>query len=96
MSAKTKKIIKWAGVFIALLAFWMVLMCGAPMLHAEAKPPSKSKFYDFGEQLIDGEIRKPQAIYTDSRARVKFERLLKLKRSFMRDLMQTSKEKVFK
>tara|TARA_R100000008_G_scaffold74804_1_gene53735 strand:- start:102 stop:365 length:264 start_codon:yes stop_codon:yes gene_type:complete len=65
----------------------------------EAKPPSNStraKFYDFSEQLIDGEIRKPTALYTDSRQKVKFERLLKLKRSFMRELFDTAKEKVFK
>lgn len=80
-----------------MLAFWMVLMCGAPMLHA--KPPAnsgKSKFYDFSEQLIDGEIKKPTALYTSSRAKVKFDRLLRLKRSFLPDLMDTAREKVFK
>ena len=66
------------------------------MANAETKPPSKSKFYDFSEQLIDGEIRKPQALYTSSRAKVKFERLLRLKRSFLPDLMETAKQKVFK
>ena len=67
------------------------------MLHA--KPPAnsgKSKFYDFSEQLIDGEIKKPTALYTSSRAKVKFERLLRLKRSFLPDLMDTAREKVFK
>ena len=65
----------------------------------EAAPPNRSpkaKFYDFSEQLIDGEIRRPTALYTDSRQKVKFERLLKLKRSFMRELFDTAKEKIFK
>lgn len=96
MSARARKIIKWVGVFLVLLAFWMVLLCGPSMVSAETKPPSKSKFYDFSEQLIDGEIRKPQALYTNSRAKVKFERLLRLKRSFLPDLMETAKQKVFK
>ena len=64
-----------------------------------AAPPKssvKSKFYDFSEQLIDGEIKKPTALYTDARQKVKFERLLKLKRSFMKELFDTAKEKVFK
>ena len=64
-----------------------------------AAPPKssvKSKFYDFSEQLIDGEIKKPTALYTDSRQKVKFDRLLKLKRSFMKELFDTAKEKVFK
>mgnify|MGYP003153963734 CR=1 FL=1 len=64
---------------------------------AEAKRPSaKSKFYDFSEQLIDGEIKKPTALYTDSRGKVKFNRLLKLKKSFLPQLFDTAKESVFK
>ena len=60
-----------------------------------AKNP-RSKFYDFNEQLIDGEIKKPTTLYTDSRERVKFDRLLKLKKSFLPKLFATSKERVFK
>ncbi len=56
----------------------------------------KSKFYDFSDQLIDGQIQKPTALYTDARDRVKFERLLKLKKSFLPQLYDTAKEKVFK
>jgi len=66
------------------------------MTMAMAKPPTKSKFYDFSEQLIDGEIKKPTALYTDARQKVKFERLLKLKKSFLPQLFSTAKEKVFK
>ena len=61
-----------------------------------AAPPQKSKFYDFGEQLIDGEIKKPTALYTDARKRARFGRLLKLKKSFLPKLFNTSKEMVFK
>ena len=56
----------------------------------------KAKFYDFSEQLIDGEIKKPTTLYTDSRQRVKFDRLLKLKKSFLPKLFATAKERVFK
>ena len=61
-------------------------------------PPNngKSKFYDFSEQVIDGEIRKPTALYTDARQKAKFERLLNLKRSFLPQLFATAKEKTFK
>ncbi|MBT9557098.1 MAG: hypothetical protein IV100_13760, partial [Myxococcales bacterium] len=38
---------------------------------AFAAPPEgsgeKAKFYDFSDQLIDGEIKKPTALYTDAR-----------------------------
>ncbi len=61
-----------------------------------AKPPEKSKFYDFNEQIIDGEIKKPTTLYTNARQKVRFERLLKFKKSFIQDLLETSKEKTFK
>lgn len=60
-----------------------------------AKQP-RAKFYDFNEQLIDGEIKKPTTLYTDARDKVKFDRLLRLKKSFLPDLFDTAKESVFK
>ena len=63
---------------------------------ALAQSNQKSKFYDFSDQLIDGEIKKPTALYTDARTQVKFDRLLSLKKSFLKALLQTSKERVFK
>ena len=78
-------------VVIALLA-----MCNA----AQAGPPDKrsprSKFYDFSEQLIDGEIKKPTTLYLDTREKVRFERLLRLKKSFLPNLFDTARERVFK
>ena len=60
-----------------------------------AKQP-KSKFYDFSEQLIDGEVKRPTTLFTDAREKVKFDRLLKLKKSFLPKLFDTAKERVFK
>ena len=56
----------------------------------------KAKFYDFSDQIIDGEIKRPTTLYTDARERVKFDRLLKLKKSFLPKLFDTAKERVFK
>mgnify|MGYP003631813268 FL=1 len=56
----------------------------------------RAKFYDFNDQLIDGEIKKPATLYTDARDKVKFDRLLRLKKSFLPDLFDTAKESVFK
>ena len=63
---------------------------------ANAAPPNKSKFYDFGDQMIDGEIKKPTGQYINSRQRARFDRLLSLKKSFLPRLFQTSKNKIFK
>lgn len=73
---------------------FLILFSMTSIAYAQSKP--KSKFYDFGEQVIDGEIKKPTALYVDSKKKVKFDRLLKLKKSFIPDLMKTSEEKIFK
>ena len=83
---------KFIGVLFLILLF---------STSAIAKPPQKnknvrSKFYDFNEQLIDGEVKKPTTLYLNSREKVKFDRLMKLKKSFLPKLFSTAKEKVFK
>ena len=83
-------------------AYWVLIVMLAGSLYlcmvsqSLDKPPTKSKFYDFSEQLINGEVRKPQTFYTNVRDKVKFERLLSLKKSFLRPMFDTSKERIFK
>lgn len=82
---------------IKLCFFCGILVIGLLAISAPAKGDGmKIKFYDFSEQLIDGEIKKPIALYTDARQQVKFDRLLSLKKSFLPKLFATAKEKVFK
>jgi|TARA_R110001583_G_scaffold179383_1_gene336193 hypothetical protein len=78
-------------ILLATLCFCTVFFSTS----VNARQP-RAKFYDFSEQLIDGEIKRPTTLYTDSRQRVKFDRLLKLKKSFLPRLFSTAKEKVFK
>ena len=54
--------------------------------------PEKVKFYDFDDLLIEGKHKKPQILYTDARQKVKFERLLKLKKDFIPRLLATKKD----
>lgn len=75
------------------------LMMALPAIAQTKAAPAggvKSKFYDFSDQLIDGDIKKPTTLYTDARQKVKFDRLLKLKKSFIQPMLQTAKEQVFK
>ena len=74
-----------------LLPFFIILFISAPTF---AK--SKAKFYDFSDQLINGEIKKPAAIYMEARTRAKFAKLLKLKKSFIPELLISSKESILK
>lgn len=58
---------------------------------ANANSP-KTKFYDFDDLLINGEYKKPQIMYTDTQSKVKFERLLKLKKDFIQKLRETKRD----
>tara|TARA_B100001250_G_C19245287_1_gene548251 strand:+ start:29 stop:301 length:273 start_codon:yes stop_codon:yes gene_type:complete len=80
--------------FIIGAIIGVLIYCLLPA--AYGKPTPRSKFYNFDEQMIDGEVRKPTYFYANARDKVKFERLLNLKKSFMRQLFNTSKNPVFK
>lgn len=65
------------------------------------QPPTKAgkeraKFYDMEGSVYDGHLKRPTAVYIDARQRAAFERLLRLKRSFLPTLFQTGKNRVFK
>lgn len=64
----------------------------ASAAHAQDKGDVKTKFYNFDDLLIDGEYKKPEVLYTDARQKVKFERLLKLKKDFLPRLKATAKD----
>lgn len=81
---------KLMGILLAA-----IIIVGGAVASAQTKGV-KSKFYDFSDQLIDGDIKKPTTLYTDARQRVKFDRLLNLKKSFIQPMLQTAKEQTFK
>ena len=59
------------------------------LLMGTGPKPTKTKFYNFDDLLINGEYKKPQVLYTDARQTVKFEKLLKLKKDFLPKLKST-------
>jgi hypothetical protein len=85
-------------IYMLLLAFAFALLLSFLANNSNGAPPKKptAKFYDFSEQIIDGHIKKPTALYTDSRQKVKFDRLLKLKKSFLPAILDTAKDPLFK
>lgn len=54
--------------------------------------PPKTKFYNFDDLLINGEYKKPQLLYIDTHQKIKFERLLSLKKDFLPKLKHTQKD----
>ena len=83
-----KIIIAIASLIVATILFFHVNTA-----YAKNK---KARFYDFSDQLINGEIKKPAAIYMESRARAKFAKLLRLKKSFRETLIKTNQDPILK
>ncbi len=52
----------------------------------------KTKFYNFDDLLINGAYQKPQVLYTDSKQKIRFEKLLDLKKDFLVKLKESAKE----
>ena len=73
---------------LAVLAL-VGLMASPAMAQDDA---GKEKFYDFDDMLIDGEFKTPQGLYENARDEAKFERLLKLKQSFLSKIEETAQE----
>jgi|TARA_R110002074_G_scaffold30431_1_gene86150 hypothetical protein len=79
---------KW-GVKILTLLLILTLL---PISAAAQNKDTKTKFYNFDDLLIDGKIQKPKVLWVDARQKVKFQRLLKLKKDFMPKLRDTKKD----
>ena len=75
-------------VAIAAISFAMPVMAKGKSV--------KSKFYDFSDQVIDGEVKKPTTLYTEVRQKAKFSKLLNLQRHFINEMLKTSKRPIFK
>lgn len=57
---------------------------------AFAQDDVKEKFYNFENMLIDGQLKAPDLQRADARDKAKFQRLLKLKKSFMPKVRETA------
>ncbi len=89
------------GFFAGVAALVVMGMAGGAIAEEKGAPaPSKGgvkeKFYNFDDLLIDGEYKKPNALLFTARDKVKFERLLKLRKSFIPVILTSDKERALR
>lgn len=77
---------------LLILVFLMSVLIPSVSKSDGPKSNTRTKFYNFDDLLINGEYKKPQVLYTDARQKVRFERLLKLKKDFLPKLKSTEKD----
>lgn len=73
-------------VLVALVAI------GAPAFGQDGGD-TKTKFYDFEDMLIDGQLKTPDMLKTQAREKAKFKRLLDLKKSFLPKVRESAEER---
>ena len=70
----------------------IALILASAFIAPASAQDEKTKFYNFDDLLINGAYQKPQVMYTDSRKKVQFEALLRLKRDFLKRLIDTASD----
>lgn len=78
---------KLTAILIALS--FMLISASA---FAQDEGETRSKFYNFDDMLVDGELKTPDMIKSQARGKAQFERLLDLKKSFMPKLEESASE----
>ena len=54
------------------------------------------QFFDFQGLVIDGELKKPGSFFVNAREKVKFDRLLRLHKSFLEQTMKSAQDPALK
>jgi hypothetical protein len=86
---------------LVALAIAVTATCAAPAQAQKkgVKPAprgTKTKFYNFDDMVVDGEFRKPSVLLTTAREQARFERLLRLRKSFLPEMFKTARFPVLK
>ncbi len=80
--------------FVSAMVLMSVGLVSTSAMAQDDEP--KTKFYDFDDMLIDGEIKKPEGFVYGALEKAKFDRLLSLKKSFLPRIEESAKDDVLK
>jgi len=76
----------------AVLALAFIVPSAWVVAQETAEGEVPTRFYDFNDMLIDGELMRPEGMFTRARDRARFERLLELRREFIEEIEESAKE----
>ena len=84
--------IRWTGCFFGA---WVVFLCFLGRdVEAKARPNPvypRHTLVDFSDDTIEGDLTKPDAQYLVRRKRLRHERLIKVRQSFRREVLQAER-----
>ncbi len=77
---------------VLLLSSLFLLIGGHAFAQDSESDEVDSRFYDFGDMLIDGELLRPEGMMATERGNAVFGSLLTLERSFMPEIQNAATE----
>jgi hypothetical protein len=77
---------------ILLVSSLFLLVGGSAFAQEAEEGEVDSRFYDFGDMLIDGELLRPEGMMATERGNAVFGSLLSLERSFMPEIQNAATE----
>ncbi|MBU6161916.1 MAG: hypothetical protein KGO50_12440 [Myxococcales bacterium] len=78
--------------FVLVLTAFTAAPAFAQDAEGESAEEVESRFYDFGDMMIDGELLRPDGMFATERGQRQFESLLNLRRSFIPEIEAATDE----
>jgi len=75
--------------FVSRVVFFATVITCATSTPQE-KPVEQTRFYDFNDMIIDGELQRPEGLYSTERGEAQFDGLLQLDQSFVEEVTKDS------
>jgi hypothetical protein len=85
-----RSLVRCILVLVVAVAFAAPAAAQKKAAKAGAKS-EKTMFYNFDDMVVDGEFRKPSVLLTTAREQSRFERLLRLRKSFLPEMLKTAR-----
>lgn len=79
-------------LLVVLMAIALLVPATVAFAQDAEDGETPTRFYDFNDMLIDGELMRPEGMFTRARDRARFERLLDLDREFIQEIEESAKE----
>ena len=79
-------------LFIAIALVAPLYAAPAFAQDAATEAEVATRFYDFNDMLIDGELQRPEGMFATERGRARFQSLLNIRRSFINEVEEAAHE----
>lgn len=77
---------------IMIVGIWIFALFLSPISFAQSGDEKKRTTVDFEDELIEGEVKKPELFYLLQKKQFNFKRLIKLRNDFLPEMRRSAEE----